>query len=142
MLGKSDGFDWLDSGECLSLLDTQAGGIGRLAVVHGGHPVIFPVNYVLDQGQVVFRTSAGSKFDAAWRNAPVAFEIDALGPEGREGWSVLVQGRAEIIESADRIAQVESLGLSPWADGDRPVFVAIRQSIVTGRRIRHVRPVG
>jgi len=142
VLGNRDGFDWLDSDECLQLLDAQSGGVGRLAVVHGGHPFIFPVNYVLDGGQVVFRTAAGSKLDAAWRNAPVAFEIDSLEPDGKEGWSVLVRGRAEVIESPARIAAVDELGLDPWADGDRPVYVAIRQSVLSGRRIRHARPVG
>ncbi len=140
-MGNRDGFDWLDGDECLRLLDGQSGGVGRLAVVQGAHPVILPVNYVLDQGQVVFRTASGTKLDAAWRNAPVAFEIDALDPDGREGWSVLVRGRAEVIESPARIADLEELGLKPWADGDRPVYVSIRQSAISGRRIRHARPV-
>src|SRR5215217_5192889 len=62
--------------ECRNLLAERH--LGRLALVDAQGPVIFPVNYVFDQGSVVFRTDAGTKLDAAADATPVAFEVDAV----------------------------------------------------------------
>ena len=49
--------------ECLDLLADQE--VGRIAVVLGRRPLIFPVNYVLDGDTIVFRTDPGTKLAAA-----------------------------------------------------------------------------
>jgi uncharacterized protein len=54
--------------------------------------VIFPLNYVFDQGGVVFRTDPGTRLEAAADAAPVAFELDAVDEATRTGWSVVVRG--------------------------------------------------
>jgi nitroimidazol reductase NimA-like FMN-containing flavoprotein (pyridoxamine 5'-phosphate oxidase superfamily) len=43
--------------------------LGRLALTDPDGPVIFPVNYAVDEGAVVFRTDPGTKLDAlaGWR---------------------------------------------------------------------------
>jgi len=52
--------------------------------------VIFPVNYALDEGAVVFRTDPGSKLDAMAGGARVQFAVD----EGsRTGWSMVVRAK-------------------------------------------------
>src|SRR4051794_39359108 len=48
---------------CWALL--RAADIGRLAVVVGDRPEIFPVNFVVDHGTVVIRTAPGTKLAAA-----------------------------------------------------------------------------
>jgi nitroimidazol reductase NimA-like FMN-containing flavoprotein (pyridoxamine 5'-phosphate oxidase superfamily) len=48
--------------------------VGRLAVVAGDQPEIFPVNY-LDHGSIVFRTGEGTKLAIAIGRL-VAFEVD------------------------------------------------------------------
>jgi hypothetical protein len=62
--------------ECHKLLAERH--LGRLALTDPDEPVIFPVNYVLDEGAVVFRTDPGSKLDAIAGGARVAFEVDAV----------------------------------------------------------------
>jgi len=47
----------------MRLLATQR--VGRLAAVAGHHPLVMPVNFALDHGIIVFRSSAGLKLDAA-----------------------------------------------------------------------------
>ena len=89
--------------ECLELL--QRNHLGRLAFLErvGVVPLITPVNYVLDQDAVVFRTDPGSKLVAAIRGAPVAFEIDGVDEGDRTGWSVIVRGHAvEVTEVESR----------------------------------------
>ena len=69
----------LDRVRCLQLLSEH--NLGRLAVVSSGQPLIFPVNYTLDGGTVVFRTDAGNKLRRAI-GRPVSFEIDSGESEG------------------------------------------------------------
>lgn len=52
--------------------------VGRLAVLAGGRPDIFPINYTVDAGTLVFRTSEGTKLTGASEDAPVAVEADSV----------------------------------------------------------------
>src|SRR5215211_1655013 len=61
--------------------------LGRLAVPDFGGPMIFPVNYVVEEDLVVFRTDLGSKLDAATERESVALEVDAIDEATRTGWS-------------------------------------------------------
>lgn len=119
--------------ECHKLLAERH--LGRLALTDPDEPVIFPVNYVLDEGAVVFRTDPGSKLDAIAGGARVAFEVDAVDEGSRTGWSVVVRGRAaEVSEPAD-LDRLRGLPLYPWAPGGKARYVRIRPVSVTGRRI-------
>ncbi len=112
--------------------------VGRLAVVSHGDPDIFPVNYIVDHGSVVFRTAAGTKL-AGTVGRDVAFEADGYDAVEGIAWSVVLKGRAErIVELADSIAAM-SLGLAPWQDGNKPTFVRMLASSVTGRRLHVAR---
>jgi nitroimidazol reductase NimA-like FMN-containing flavoprotein (pyridoxamine 5'-phosphate oxidase superfamily) len=121
--------------ECLELLAAQS--VGRVATVSNGQPLIFPVNYVLEGRTVAFRTDPGTKLDAATLGK-VAFEIDSVEPERREGWSVLVQGVGrEITDAWDNWSQrVTARHLEPWAAGAKEHWVAVATPVFSGRRIR------
>jgi uncharacterized protein len=121
--------------DCLRLLATQP--VGRLGVVAGVHPVIFPVNYVLDGEAIVFRTDAGAKLDNA-AGKPVAFEVDDIDIEHRSGWSVHVWGKASEITEFDTTAlraRVHALPLAPWAPGGKTHWVRITPVGISGRRV-------
>lgn len=60
--------------ECLELLASRVA--GRVALVVAGEARVFPVNYLLDGGGIVFRTDEGSKLDAARTGAVGTFEVD------------------------------------------------------------------
>jgi nitroimidazol reductase NimA-like FMN-containing flavoprotein (pyridoxamine 5'-phosphate oxidase superfamily) len=124
------GLEVLDFDECLRLLASQP--IGRLAFIDAGEPVILPINHAVDGLDVVFRTTTGSKLDAALRGAVVAFEVDAWDELYRTGWSVLLRGRLEEVD-ADEVAGVL---LRPYADRvARDRYVRIIADEVSGRRI-------
>jgi uncharacterized protein len=124
----------IDRDECLRLLAGRS--VGRLAVVEGGHPIVFPVNYVVTSDEVVFRTDAGAKLLAASRS-PVAFQVDEIDEGSHRGWSVLVQGRAEEITDFDpsTVRSLREIPLHPWAAGEKSHWVRIVMSSVSGRRI-------
>ena len=123
----------LSAEECDRLLDGRH--LGRLAFVEGERPLILPVNYVLDDGAVIFRTDAGSKLDAAVRGAPVAFEVDGVDEVERTGWSVLARGHAEQVTDPEHLDRLRQLPLVPWAPGAKAHYVRIDADEVTGRRI-------
>ena len=132
---------WIESvpvDECLALLRTMA--VGRLAVIEDGKPLIFPVNYGLDGEAIIIRTDTGTKLWAATR-APVAFEIDDV--TGTVPWSVVVTGVAYEITPDDEPAVAErimALSIESWAPGDKPYYVRIVPTEVSGRRIRREAP--
>jgi nitroimidazol reductase NimA-like FMN-containing flavoprotein (pyridoxamine 5'-phosphate oxidase superfamily) len=127
------GTNVIDVGECLELLATKD--VGRVAIDEPDGPFVVPVNYALDLGTVVFRTAEGTKLDAAIRRKRVSFEVDHVDEATREGWSVLVRGKAEEIVDPDELARVRSLPLEPLAGGDRHRYVRLLSSHITGRRL-------
>jgi len=128
------GIETLDRQQCLRLLAQDE--IGRLAVVDGSTPVIFPVNYQLDGEAVVFRTAPGTKLHDGPRS-PASFEIDRFDREHRSGWSVVVVGRLEEVTHYETRTydRVRTLGVDPWADNDKPHWMRLVPSRISGRRV-------
>jgi len=128
----------LDGDECLRLI--SPGGVGRIAYAGRFGPAVLPVNYVLHDGAILFRTAEDSPLDEDLRTGitgadyTVAFEIDDIDTVAQLGWSVLVQGPAHHVDDDDR-AWAERSGVISWAPGDKELFVRIIPSRVTGRRI-------
>lgn len=131
----SYGLEELSAPECETLLANHF--FGRLAVWSGEHPAVLPVLYRLLDGDVVFRTAPGEKLVAAVLGQEVVFEIDAVEPARRTGWSVNVVGRAEHIVDRDEKKRVEQLGLEPWAGDYRNEYMRLRTERISGRRIRN-----
>jgi nitroimidazol reductase NimA-like FMN-containing flavoprotein (pyridoxamine 5'-phosphate oxidase superfamily) len=123
----------LDQDECRRLLADRH--LGRLAVPDFGGPMIFPVNYVVDEDQVVFRTDPGSKLDAATEREAVAFEVDSIDEATRTGWSVVVRGILAEITDPAHLARLRALPLYPWAPGRKNRYVRVRPLDISGRRI-------
>lgn len=125
----------LDRDECIKLMERHPAGVGRVALA-GPRPVIFPVNYAIDRGSVVFRTDPGTKFHAAVHNSYVAFEVDWVEPTWKLGWSVVVRGQAHVVTDPDEIERASRLPLLPWAEGDKEHFVRIDTTLISGRRLQ------
>lgn len=118
--------------ECWKLLRLET--VGRL-VTHVGEVVdIVPLNFVVDDDSLVFRTAAGSKLSGLTVNSAVALEVDRFNAE--RGWSVVVHGRAGVVSSDAELAAVEQLPLAPMVSTVKPTFVRIHVDSVRGRRFR------
>jgi uncharacterized protein len=135
-----DGLEELSAEECWSLLARQR--VGRIAVIVGHYPLVFPVNYALDGRHIIVQTGVGAKLWSI-QNHNVSFQIDSVDPDNRTGWSVLVRGAAHEI-SAERNpelrARAEAAGAMPWAPGEREHLISITVDGITGRRILRPRP--
>jgi len=130
------GTEVLETNTCWELL--RATEVGRLAVSITDHPDIFPVNYVVDRGAVVFRTAEGTKLAAAVLGRAVAFEIDGYDPEHDQAWSVVMKGQATEIERMQDVFDALDLPLFPWHASPKHRFVRIEPFDISGRRF-HVR---
>lgn len=132
----------LSESECWTLLRTVD--VGRLATPtgHGGVDV-FPVNHVVDQGSIVFRTALGSKLTNALDAAEIAFEADNAAvrfdeqvDRGDDPWSVVIHGTAELITRQTELFDTFELAVRPWHVSDKPYFVRLVPTGVSGRRFR------
>src|SRR5512132_904355 len=119
--------------ECFELLAGQH--LGRVVLVDDHGPLALPVNYVVDQHSVLFRSDAGTKLAVTSRGARVAFQVDGTEEATRTGWSVLVRGEAIEVTDPAELARVRRLPLSAWAPGAKPRYVRILPTVLTGRRI-------
>ena len=128
----AEGTERLTDDECWTLLDTTS--VGRLAVDIAGKPDIFPINFVVDAKALVFRSGAGTKLAASALLHHVAFEIDGYEPQNRTAWSVVVKGRAHLVERMEEVFAADDLPLFPWVAHPKPDFVRITPDEVTGRR--------
>ncbi len=122
----------LSPDECWALL--RGAEVGRLAIAVMNRPDIFPINYVVDHGTVVFRTAEGTKLAGAVLGSAVAFEVDGYDPTGGEAWSVVVKGRALELTKLLDVFEATDLPLFPWHTSPKPRFVRIEPESVTGRR--------
>lgn len=135
MATDRNGLEILDRAECLALLRQAA--IGRVGVSIGALPSVLPVNFRLVDETVVFRTGAGSKLDAATRGAVIAFEADAVDPVEHTGWSVVVTGIAEELDTVEWADPVVASAIPRWAPQGDTRLVALATDVVSGRRITH-----
>jgi uncharacterized protein len=128
------GLEVLALEDCLRLLASAP--VGRVGFHADGEVVILPVNYVVDGQDIVFRTAPGSKLSAAEGQNLVAFEADDYDRQSQAGWSVLVNGHAEMVYEDTEIRRLARLGLRSWATAtDKPFWIRIRPTSVTGRQI-------
>jgi nitroimidazol reductase NimA-like FMN-containing flavoprotein (pyridoxamine 5'-phosphate oxidase superfamily) len=124
----------LDRDECIRLIERHPACVGRVALA-GPRPIIFPVNYAVDRGNVVFRSDPGTKFQAAADGSYVAFEVDWVEPSWQHGWSVVVRGQTHVVSDPDELARVRRLPLLPWAEGNKEHYVSIDSQLISGRRL-------
>lgn len=127
-----NGLEVLSRRECVALL--ACGTLGRVGVSIAALPVVLPVHYGVLDGDVVFRTVEGTKLTGAVTNAVVAFEVDDMDERG-VGWSVLVIGRAEIVDEPVERAAAEDVIAESWLPVEPKHVVRVRADVVSGRRI-------
>jgi nitroimidazol reductase NimA-like FMN-containing flavoprotein (pyridoxamine 5'-phosphate oxidase superfamily) len=124
----------LTRSECEKLLQEHV--VGRVGFCGAAGPLILPVNYRVQTGQVVFRTSAYGMLSELRRRTPVAFEIDGINEPGETGWDVLACGTAEAVMHDHLLTELWGSGPIPWAKGTRNLFIAITLTSLTGRVVR------
>jgi nitroimidazol reductase NimA-like FMN-containing flavoprotein (pyridoxamine 5'-phosphate oxidase superfamily) len=110
--------------------------VGRLALIVDDQPDIFPVNYKVDHGSVLFRTAQGRKLAGAVGHT-VAFEVDGYVEETASAWSVVVKGTAkEVMRLYDVLEAFVEVPLYPWHPSPKSHVIRIEPDSITGRRFQ------
>ncbi|MBC7631737.1 pyridoxamine 5'-phosphate oxidase family protein [Aeromicrobium sp.] len=121
--------------ECLELLSTTA--VGRIAFVNADGQQLIPVNFIVLDGLIYFRTVyTGLLSELSRGHDDVAFGVDHYEVASRTGWNVTAKGSAREVEDRATINKV--LGdthLHPWAGGVRSTVIEVRPTSVAGRRV-------
>ncbi len=130
----SGAVDVLTRDECFALLAEAE--VGRLAVAAAGDVDIFPVNFVVDEDCVMFRSAEGTKLVEVVLAGRVAFEVDGYHAADGTAWSVVVKGGAEVLDRFPDIYHAQDLPLFPWNSSPKERFVRITADTVTGRRFQ------
>src|SRR5215218_3476495 len=128
----AEGIARLSVTECWEFLATQE--VGRLALSVSGMPDVFPVNYRIWAGTIVFHTAKGTKLQELTINRYVAFEVD--GWSETEAVSVVLRGVATPVEPESEREELRGLALRSWAPGPKTVYVRIRPLSFDGRRFQ------
>jgi plasmid stability protein len=101
-----------------------------------------PVEYRLYEGSVVFRTAQDTFTEEDLRTGiahaeyHVAFEIDQLDLEAREGWTVLIRGAAHHVDTEAERTSIINAGVEPWVEGEPEHIIRITPARIWGHRIR------
>ena len=121
--------------KCLELL--SGGLVGRIAVCTPSGPRILPVNYSVVDDSIVFRTTPYSVLGTHAWDTRLAFEVDYIDHERRQGWSVVATGNGAMIDDPDELAAIRShWDPQPWPRGaQRLLYVRLRWDELTGRRL-------
>jgi hypothetical protein len=132
MTHESDTRRWLvdlSTEECWELLTSRP--VGRLAWSGPHGPTVIPVNFTVDGRNVLVRTKAYSEAARECEDTMVAFQVDSFDEQARQGWSVLVRGRAHF----EYQSPTTSGDPDVWVDGPRSLRLRVETTEVTGRRI-------
>ena len=118
----------LDEKTCWEQLHTS--GLGRLATGAKGIVDIFPVNYLVHEQRILFRTAPGTKLVNLTAAPLVAFEADGF--DGRWHWSVVIHGRARRLDNDADIAESGVMNLVPWSSTPSTTTFALPRPISRG----------
>ncbi|KDA06421.1 hypothetical protein DC31_08200 [Microbacterium sp. CH12i] len=119
---------------CFELLRTTT--VGRLGFVEDARVQIIPVNYLVDDRDILIRVTPGGVLSVL-PDSPVevAFEVDFHDDLAGSAWSVLMHGPV----SAEEESEPFTGRGSPWAGGARTLLLRLRIQSISGRSVRRER---
>lgn len=131
----AEGVDELDPAACFALLGSA--GVGRLGIQDAEGVDIFPVNYLVHDDRVYFRSGPGVKLIRIAESPDVAFEVD--GHDDEWSWSVVVKGRAYRLDDDAEILISGIQAAATEHPSDKFNYVRIQPRQITGRRFPRTR---
>jgi len=117
--------------DCWSLLGQAE--IARVGWQSAAGVAIVPVNYVVADGAVWFRTDPSSALAREAGGTRIVVEVDHVDPRAHAGWSVVVSGTAQLVEFLDVPDMLVDMRI--WPGGNHALFVRVDPDEVTGRRL-------
>lgn len=128
---QSDGVEKIGTAMCWRLV--EANSLGRLAILNvDGHPDVFPLDYLVHEGNLFMRSAPGTKLRSIVAHPEVALEVD--GVEDAFHWSVVIRGTAMRMNTDAAIEASGILGLVSSTPTAKHNYVRLIPETVSGRR--------
>lgn len=125
--------DQLSTDECWALIAGQT--TGRIGFLHEGQVTIWPLNCIVYDRGVYFRTAEDGVIARSGLER-AAFQLDHIDSVARSGWTILVNGRVERVTDPGLLTTLWGRPTDePWAPGQRNVFFCISGDRISGRRV-------
>lgn len=125
--------DQLSTDECWALIAGQT--TGRIGFLHEGQVTIWPLNCIVYDRGVYFRTAEDGVIARSGLER-AAFQLDHIESVARSGWTILVNGRVERVTDPGLLTTLWGRPTDePWAPGQRNVFFGITGDRISGRRV-------
>ncbi len=116
----------------------RAATVARVAHVLDGRPHVSVVNLAVEDGDVLVRSSRGSRLHAALARpgTEVAIEVDQLDEQTRTGWSVVARGTMSPVTDLVETARLDRTHPASWLLGDHGgTWLRLHVTDVSGRRL-------
>ncbi|MCK2215689.1 pyridoxamine 5'-phosphate oxidase family protein [Actinomadura sp. ATCC 31491] len=108
---------------------------GRIVFISRALPGIQLVSHVMDGEDLLVGLPGDCEVvKLLTQLSPVVYEADVLDTATRHGWSIVLTGRAGLVEDDEEIARALRR-LRPWPGEEISVVVRIHPELVTGTRI-------
>jgi len=117
--------------DCWGLLEEAE--VARVAWQGADSIRLVPVNYVVADGGLWFRTDRESALARECGGQQLVVEVDHVDPVKASAWSVVVVGTPELIDVADAPDMLGEMRV--WAGGPHSTFIRVEPVNVTGRRV-------
>lgn len=89
----------LSHDESLKVLEEAP--VAHIGMIDEGRPYVTPMSFVVSENRILFRTMPGRKLDALRETPEVCIEVSIYDDDSGEWASVIVNGRASIVEDAN-----------------------------------------
>ena len=117
--------------ECIDLVRDVP--VGWISYCLPDRPGLVPVNFIINEDEVVVRALYSDKLVAAAGDALMTLGVSSLDAATRTGWSVNVRGRAGFV--GDPLVNAGMPEVYSWIPWERNVLISISMDHVSGRRI-------
>lgn len=107
--------------------------LGRIAFTANAMPEIRPVIHIVENDDLIIR----SRMVAAIHDTGgqvVSYEADTLNADARLGWSVIVLGRAHLVQDPAEVERYHQI-LTAWVDPSIDYVIRVRPENITGYEI-------
>jgi nitroimidazol reductase NimA-like FMN-containing flavoprotein (pyridoxamine 5'-phosphate oxidase superfamily) len=108
--------------------------IGRIVLPSAADIEVFPVNFIVDGGTIVFRSAPGTKLTLIGDGTRATFEADKIDTADQLVWSVVLKGPVRQVSSLDEVVATFDMELPTWHTGPKPTYVRMKPQLITGRR--------
>lgn len=95
--------------EAMEILEREP--VAHLGVSIDDVPYVTPMSYVIDGDRILFRTMAGKKLDGIRANPEVCVEVSRFDEETGAWASVVVRGRARLVDDGDSLTKRSVIAL-------------------------------